>query len=84
MIYQIEIKSSAHRELQRLPVSVQGRIVEHIDLLAMDPRPSGCKKLTGSTAYRIRVGAYRIVYDIQDNILLVLIVRIAHRSEVYR
>jgi mRNA interferase RelE/StbE len=52
--------------------------------LACDPRPEGCKLLKVEKRYRIRVGDYRIVYEIRDEVLLVLVVRIAHRSDVYR
>jgi len=84
MPYTIEIKSSALKELQALPVPIRDRVSSHIDNLAVQPRPIGSKKLSGSQAYRIRVGMYRIVYEIQDQRLIIMIIRIAHRREVYR
>jgi mRNA interferase RelE/StbE len=53
-------------------------------LLEQEPRPSGCRKLTGESQYRVRVGDYRIVYDVRDRELLVLVLRVAHRRDVYR
>jgi mRNA interferase RelE/StbE len=85
MPYKIEIKSSAFKELQALPVPIRDRVSGHIDELALQPRPNGSKKLSGAShAYRIRVGMYRIVYEIQDQRLVVMVIRIAHRREVYR
>jgi mRNA interferase RelE/StbE len=85
MRHQIEIKSSALKELQALPVPIRDRISRHIDELSVQPRPNGSQKLSGTAhAYRIRVGMYRIVYEIQDQRLVVMIIRIAHRREVYR
>ena len=83
--YSIEFKRSADKALQRLPVMIQRRIVRAAEELTDDPRPSGCTKLAGDDiAWRIRVGDYRVVYEIHDNRLLVLIVRIGHRRDVYR
>ena len=85
MSYRVEIKVSAQKELMALPSSAKDRVISHIDALAENPRPSGCKKLTGAEkAYRIRIGDYRVVYEIENRVLVVLIVRIAHRREVYR
>jgi mRNA interferase RelE/StbE len=82
--YKIELKPSAQRELKKLPKRLQRRIVNKIDLLADDPRPSGAEKLSGGhDYYRIRVGDYRILYEIQDKVLLVIVIRVAHRKEVY-
>jgi mRNA interferase RelE/StbE len=84
MACQIEIKSSAFKELQALPLSIRERVSAHLDGLAPQPRPNGSKKLAGTPhAHRIRVGMYRIVYEIQDQRLIVLIIRVAHRREVY-
>ena len=85
MAYQIEIKSSALKELQALSISVRERAITHIDALGKEPRPLGSRKLAGTArAYRIRFGMYRIVYEIQDEKLVVLVIRVAHRREVYR
>lgn len=83
--YQIEIENSAAKALQRLPRHDQVRVSKAIAALADDPRTIGSVKLTGFTsAYRLRVGVYRVVYDIDDGIHVVTITRIGHRKEVYR
>ncbi len=68
----------------RLDGSVRKRIVLRIEALEAEPRPSGCKKLTGSELWRIRVGDHRVVYSIEDDKLVVLVVSVGHRREVYR
>lgn len=71
--------------MKNLPKIEQRRIVKRIEILAVEPRPFGAKKLSGEeNLYRIRSGDYRIIYQIQDKILLVLVVKIGHRREVYR
>ncbi|MEM7699015.1 MAG: type II toxin-antitoxin system RelE/ParE family toxin [Verrucomicrobiota bacterium] len=61
------------------------RIIEAVELLADDPRPDGCTKLTGSErAYRIRVGNYRVIYEVFDDTVLIEVVRVGHRRDVYR
>lgn len=83
--YHIEIENSAAKALQRLPRHDQVRISNAITALGYDPRTIGCVKLTGfSSAYRLRVGVYRVVYDIDDGLHVVTITRIGHRKEVYR
>ena len=85
MSYRIEIKLSAIKALAAIPNPHRRRIANAIDGLAQQPRPVGCTKLIGAeTAYRIRVGDYRIVYQILDRVLIVFIIRIAHRKDVYR
>ncbi len=82
--YRVEIKSSARKELERLPGKVIARVIERLEDLAFDPRPRDCKKLKGGdNTWRIRVGDYRAVYTIDDRRLLVEVTRIRHRSEVY-
>jgi mRNA interferase RelE/StbE len=84
-LYRVEFTPRAQRELETLPKGVQQRIVDKATLLAVDPHPAASKKLQGEEGlYRIRAGDYRIVYSIHDALLLVLIVRIGHRREVYR
>jgi mRNA interferase RelE/StbE len=83
-VYEVEILRTALKELRRINRQDQQRIAKVIDGLSEDPRPAASKKLTGSEDWRIRVGAYRIVYRIQDQPLLVLVLRIAHRRDVYR
>jgi mRNA interferase RelE/StbE len=84
-IYNIFIRKSALRELSKITAPTSVRIQHAIDALAHDPRPRGCRKLTGGVgAYRIRVGDFRVVYEIDDNAVIVVIVRLGHRKDVYR
>ena len=82
--YKIEIKKSAAKEIENLPSIVLKRVVSHIQELGSNPRPIGCKKLSGDEKYRLRVGDYRILYEIEDTIVTVYVVKVAHRKEVYR
>jgi len=82
--YRVEFAPSAVRQFRDLPREVQRRLSPRIDALALDPRPRGCVKLQGETRYRIRSGEYRVVYEVEDRVLRVLVVRVAHRREVYR
>jgi mRNA interferase RelE/StbE len=83
--YAIEFAASADKALQKLPLNVQRRIVAAIEKLSANPRPRGAVKLVGDQfAWRIRVGEYRVVYDIYDARLVILVVRIGHRKDVYR
>jgi mRNA interferase RelE/StbE len=85
MAYTIQFKPAALRQLKKLPRDAQKRIAERIEMLRDDPFPPGCKKLLGLTdAWRIRVGDYRVVYQVQRGVLLVLVLTVAHRREVYR
>jgi mRNA interferase RelE/StbE len=83
--YNVAFKPSADKALRKLPESVQRRIAAAAKELGDNPRPPGCAKLKGEDdLWRIRVGDYRVVYTIEDDKLLVLVVRVAHRKEVYR
>jgi len=82
--YSIEIKRSAAKELAELPKQDRHRVIARIENLAHDPRPSGSEKLSGQERYRVRQGDYRILYEIHDHVLVVVVVRIGHRREVYR
>jgi len=84
--YRVLIKASAAKEIEAVdPKKDRQRIVAAIRSLADDPRPAGCEKLAGEDdRYRIRVGRYRIIYSIGDDELLVFVVRIGHRKDVYR
>ena len=85
MTYRVEIRPAAVKALAALAKVDQRRIARQIDGLAKDPRPPGVEKLAGVEGlYRVRSGDYRIVYEIQDERVLVLVVRIGHRREVYR
>ena len=82
--YKIQIKPSAVKELNKLPKKNLMKVVLKIQALSEDPRPSGCEKLSGDEKYRIRYGNYRIVYAIQDEILVVYVVKIGHRKDTYK
>ena len=85
MAYEIEVIRSAARELRRLDSQVRRRVLAKIESLKADPRPAGCRKLTGSEdLWRVRVGEYRVVYTIRDARLVVVIIRARHRRDVYR
>ena len=84
MAYTIEISAGAGRQLPKLPRDIQTRVGAAIDGLADNPRPHGYKKMTGrGEQYRIRVGEYRIIYEIDDDVLKVLVVEAGHRSSIY-
>lgn len=83
--YRVEVARRALKALAALPRRDQQRIRAAIDLLADDPRPPGCTKLTGEHhIYRVQTGDYRIVYDVFDYRLVIQVVRIGHRRDVYR
>ncbi|PMB20064.1 type II toxin-antitoxin system mRNA interferase toxin, RelE/StbE family [Fischerella thermalis CCMEE 5205] len=85
MSYKVEISKRALKQLNKLSSEFQERIQAKIDDLASEPRPNGVKKLKNrENGYRIRVGDYRILYDIYDDILLITVVEIGHRSKVYK
>lgn len=82
--YNVLIKPSATKELEAIPQKDRLRVVTKIRSLADNPRPIGCEKLSGREEYRLRQGRYRVVYSVSDPDQTVLIVKIAHRREVYR
>ena len=82
--YRIEFRPAALRELRKLDRAMQPRIHGAIALLAHDPRPPASRQLRGRDGYRLRVGDYRIIYTINDGVLLVVVVIIGHRREVYQ
>jgi mRNA interferase RelE/StbE len=82
--YKIAIKNSAAKELARIQPKDRARIVERIRSLADNPRPPQAKKLSGEEKYRIRQGDYRILFQIHEDIVTVMVVKIAHRRDVYR
>ena len=80
----VSLTTSAEKELQRLPAQTVARIVPRLEHLALTPRPPGCKKLKGGNKeWRVRVGDYRIVYEIDDKARTVDVTRIRHRRDVY-
>ncbi|MCP3961003.1 MAG: type II toxin-antitoxin system RelE/ParE family toxin [bacterium] len=83
--FEILIKASAAKELEAISRKKdRQRITRKIRALATDPRPPGCQKLSGRDRYRIRQGVYRIVYSIEDERLIVYVVKVGHRKDVYR
>ena len=81
-VYRVELAPAAQRDLRRLPQVVQTRLATPIKALAENPRPAGVRKLRGEVrTWRIRVGLYRVVYDIHDDRALVVILKVARRSE---
>ena len=81
--YKIEFKKSAYKELKLIPKKELKRILSKIESLSENPRPEGCKKLSALERYRIRQGDYRILYSIEDNVLIIYIVKISHRKNVH-
>ena len=85
--YSVELVKSARREFERLPVTVRGRITEALQVLAQNPYSEllKVKKMKGaSDLYRVRVGDYRVLYELHDQRLIILVIKIGHRSEVYK
>lgn len=83
--YRVELTRSAEKDLRRIDKSRVATIYAGLESLSDDPRPPGVKKLSGADrTYRIRIGDYRVVYEIEDEVLLVLVIRVAHRKDVYR
>ncbi len=84
MTYTVTILRSAQKSLAALPAAVQDRIIGMIRCLAASPRPSGVKKLSGRDAWRLRSGDYRLIYEISDAKLTILVVDVGHRKDIYR
>jgi len=83
--YEIKFTKGARKMFKKLSQELQDRIQPKIDELAIEPRPNGVKKLQGEeNTYRIRVGDYRVIYDVLDDVLLVNVIDIGHRSKVYK
>ena len=82
--YKIFFKESVEKDLRSIPKKDLKKILLRIETLAKDPRPPGYEKLSGQEKYRIRQGTYRIIYSIQDQELMVWVVKVGHRKDVYR
>ena len=82
--YELVFKKSVAKDLRDFRKRDVQRLMQRIRALADDPRPPGCEKLSGLDRYRVRQGSYRIIYEVQDGRLVVLIVRVGHRRDVYR
>jgi mRNA interferase RelE/StbE len=81
--YRIEVRPAALRALRKVPPDVRPRLQGAVALLATDPRPPAARALGGRPGYRVRVGDYRIVYTVRDDTLVVVVVTLGHRREVY-
>ena len=82
--YRVIVRKSVSKDMKGIPRNDVRRILVSIESLANDPRPLGCKKLSGQERYRIRQGNYRILYEIEDNKLIICVVKVRHRRDVYR
>ena len=84
--YSLRIRDSAAKEIERIePKKVRQRVVKRIQALAANPRPRGCEKLAGrGERYRVRQGTWRIVYEVRDSELVVVLVKVGHRRDVYK
>jgi mRNA interferase RelE/StbE len=82
--YRLLIKPSAVKELEALPAKDRRRLVARVQGLSDDPRPPGSEKLSGHALYRIRQGNYRVLYSVEDEALIVLVIKVGHRRDVYR
>ena len=82
--YELRFRKSASKDLDPIPKRDVKRIIEAIQALADDPRPPQSKKLSGAEKYRLRCGVYRVLYEIQDDVLVVCVVKVGHRKDVYR
>ena len=82
--YEVQVRPAAMRALRRIADADRDRIQAAIGLLAEDPRPPSSRRLTGSPAYRVRVGDYRISYTFDGGVLVVVVVTLGHRRDVYR
>ena len=82
--YRVVFRKSVARDLRRFPHRDVARILATIESLSEDPRPAGVEKLSGQERYRVRQGDYRIIYEISDDAVIVIVVKVGHRSDVYR
>ncbi len=84
MSYRVILSRSARKQMERISGETETRVLARLSELEINPRPSGCKKLKNRDAWRIRVGDYRVIYEIHDKVLQVIVVTVGHRREVYR
>ncbi|MFA5028260.1 MAG: type II toxin-antitoxin system RelE/ParE family toxin [Candidatus Methylomirabilota bacterium] len=82
--FRLLVTASVAKDLRVLPKKDVSRILKCVVAITEDPRGQGCEKLSGQERYRVRQGAYRILYEIQDDVLVVVVVKVAHRGDVYR
>jgi mRNA interferase RelE/StbE len=84
MNYEVILPKSVQKELNRLPDDLSRRILARLAGLETNPRPSDVRKLKGREAWRIRVGDYRVIFEIHDRVLQIIVIEIGHRREIYR
>ena len=82
--FELRFKPSVAKDLRGIPKTEVRRLLKRIEALGNDPRPAGCEKLTGRELYRIRQGVYRIVYSVDDAAVVIEVIKVGHRREVYR
>lgn len=82
--YKVIFTKSVKKDFRKIPKLEASKILNEIEELAKNPRSSKTKKLKGEKLYRLRVGNYRVIYDIQDNLMLIFVVKLGHRSDIYR
>jgi len=82
--YKLVFRRSVYKDLKPIPKADVKRILARINALAFDPRAKGCEKLSGQERYRVRQGVYRIIYEIVDDTLVITVVKIGHRREIYQ
>ena len=82
--YELLLRPSVEKDLKKIPATDLRKILERIEALQENPRPPGCVKLSGEEYYRVRQGNYRIVYEIEDDKLIVIVVKVGHRRDIYR
>ncbi|MCU0667235.1 MAG: type II toxin-antitoxin system RelE/ParE family toxin [Patescibacteria group bacterium] len=82
--YEVEFTKSSQKELNKLPKQTVTRILKNIDKLSENPRAGSVRPMVGISSWRLRVGEYRVVYDIHDGKLTIMIIRIRHRKDIYR
>ena len=82
--YELRFRKSVSKDLDPIPKRDVQRIIEAVQALADDPRPPQSRKLSGAEKYRLRCGVYRVLYEIQDKVLVVCVVKVGHRKDVYR
>jgi mRNA interferase RelE/StbE len=83
--YRIEISATAERQIRKLPRADQVRVIRVIRALSTDPRPTGCRKMSGhDDVFRVRIGRYRVLYAIEDRRLVVIVLKVGDRKDVYR
>jgi len=82
--YELIVRHSVRKDVEKIPQKDLTRILNKLEALRNDPKPAGCVKLSGSEYYRIRQGDYRIIYEVQGKVLIIVLIKIGHRREVYK